>query len=111
MRKPTIQMFSGSDGKIYFCLKSGIGQRLLSSKGFRSKVDVIQGISRVMRYGAYASRYARLETMDGLYYFHLQAPSGHTIGWSQKYHSKEGRDNAIVHVRRALQFGKVLDLN
>jgi uncharacterized protein YegP (UPF0339 family) len=111
MRKPKFEMFTGNDGKFYFRLHSPTGQTLLSSHGFQHKVDVIQGISNVMRYGAYPARFSRRETADGLYFFHLQTPGGRVVGWSKMYHSKEGRDNAIAAVRRAVQVGKVLDLN
>jgi uncharacterized protein len=111
MQKPMFEMLTGKDGKIYFHLRAANGTIVLSSHGFQNKVEVIQGIARVMRYGAYESRFLRLENALGQFSFELRSPSGRTIGLSETYLSKQGRDNGIVAVRRSVQFGRVLDLN
>lgn len=111
MRKPKFEMLVGKDGKFYFHLKAANGEIVLSGRGFATKYEAIQSIASVMRYGAYESRFLRRETAEGRYFFQLQAPSGRLLGWSEMYHSKQGRDNGIIAVRRAVQFGRVLDLN
>jgi uncharacterized protein YegP (UPF0339 family) len=64
-----------------------------------------------MRYGALESRFVRKETITGKFYFQLRSPSGRILGWSEMYKSRQGRDNGILAVRRAVQYGRVLDLN
>jgi uncharacterized protein len=111
MRKPKFEMLVGDDGKVYFHLKAANGEIVLSGRGYSTKYETIQAIASVMRYGAYESRFMRRENAEGKYFFQLLSPSGRVLGWSQMYHSKQGRDNGIVAVRRAVQFGRVLDLN
>lgn len=104
-------MITGNDGKTFFQLKTAIGVIVLTSRGFLNKVDAIQGIVSVMRFGVFESRYVRKETGTGKYFFQLVAPGGRVLGWSETYYSKQCRDNGIIAVRRAVQYGKVLDLN
>ena len=111
MRKPKFEMLTGNDGSTYFQLKTATGTVVLTSRGFLNKVDAIQGIVSVMRFGCFESRYVRKETGTGKFFFQLLSPSGRVLGWSETYYSKQCRDNGIVAVRRAVQFGKVLDLN
>lgn len=111
MRKPTFEMLTSKDGKIYFQLKADHGIVLLTSRSFQNQVEAIEGIASVMRYGAYDRRFWCKETERGQFFFQLQSPSGRILGWSEMYQSKEGRDNGILAVRRAVQTGRVLDLN
>lgn len=111
IRKPRFELLAGKDGKFYVYLWSQAGVVVLSSRGFSNQYQAIQTISSMMRYGAFENRFLRRETADGRYFFQLLAPSGRVLGWSEMYHSKQGRDNGIVAVRRAVQAGRVLDLN
>jgi uncharacterized protein len=111
MRKSKFEMLAGKDGRIYVQLKAANGETVLSGQGFVTKYEAIHSIASVMRYGAYENRFMKHETEDGKFFFQLQTPSGRILGWSELYHSKQGRDNGIVAVRRAVQFGRVLDLN
>lgn len=110
-QKPRFDMVAGLDGKFHFHLKTAQGETVLTGGGFATQYAAIQAIASVMRYGAYDSRYARRATADGQYSFQLLAPSGRILGWSAQYLSKQGCENGIVAVRRAVQFGRVLDLN
>jgi uncharacterized protein len=111
MRKPMFEMLTAQDGKIRIRLIGSRGELLLQHSGFQNKVAAIQGIDRVMRYGALASRFVKRETAQNQFYFELKSPNGRIVGRSVLYHSKQGRDNGLIAVRRAVQNGKVLDLN
>jgi uncharacterized protein len=111
MHKPKFEMLTGKDGKFYVHLKAANGEIILSGRGHVTKYEAIQSIASVMRYGGYDSRFVRKETPSGKFFFQLLSPSGRLLGWSEMYHSKQGRDNGIVAVRRAVQYGRVLDLN
>ena len=104
-------MFTAKDGKVYFQLQTGHGEIVLTSRGYRNQVDAILGIESVMRYGVYDSRFLRTENAKCQFLFELQSPGRRTIGWSPTYLSKQGRENGIIAVRRALQSSRVLDLN
>ncbi len=111
MRKPIFEMSTGKDGKVSFQLKADHGTVLLSSRSFQNQAEAIEGIASVMRYGGYDRQYWRKENARGQFFFQLQTPSGRILGWSEMYLSKEGRDGGIMAVRRAIQMGRVLDLN
>lgn len=111
MRKPKFEMRVNHDGKIYFQLMTAYNEIVLMSKGYGSRYEAIQGIAHVMRYGGYESRFVRRENAEGKFFFQLLSPSGRVLGSSPMYHSRQGRDNGIVAVRRAVQLGRVLDLN
>lgn len=111
MRKPKFEMLAANDGKVFFQLKAANGEIVLLGRGYPNKFEAIQAIASVMRYGTYEMRYARKQTADGRHFFQLLSPSSRILGWSEMYPSKQGRDNGIMAVRRAVQFGRVLDLN
>lgn len=111
MLKPKFEMVTGRDGRYLYRLLSAQGNPLLIGRGYVTQYETIQAISYVMRYGPHPNRYAKRATPDGRHFFLLQSPSGRVIGSSIYYHSALGRDNAIVAVRRAVQAGRVRDLN
>lgn len=111
VRKPKFEMSTGSDGRFYFRLKAANGEVVLAGRGFATKYAAMQAIASVMRYGTMEARFFRRESADGKFFFQLQAPSGRLLGWSELYNSRQGRDNGITAVRRAVQCGRVLDLN
>jgi uncharacterized protein len=111
MYKPQFEMLAGKDGKFYFRLKASNGEVVLSGRGYKTKSETIHAIASVMRYGGMEGRFVRKETLNRQFYFQLKAPSGQLLGWSEMYHSEIGRDNGIIAVRRAVQFGRVFDLN
>lgn len=111
MLKPKFEMVTGRDGRYMYRLLSAHGNPLLIGRGYVTQYEAIQAISYVMRYGPHPNRYAKKATPDGQHFFLLQSPSGRVIGSSVYYRSSLGRDNAIVAVRRAVQAGKVHDLN
>lgn len=111
MRKPKFEMLKSNDGATHFRLIGANGYVLLNSRKHESKAAAIDGIADVMRYGAIEARFVRKESEAGRFFFQLVSPSGRLLGWSESYISREARDNAIVGVRRAVQTGRVLDLN
>ncbi len=111
MRKPRFEMRVQHDGQILFRLKTAMGETVLNSRGYATRYEAIRGIANVMRYGGYESRYLRRESAEGKFFFQLLLPSGSVLGCSPMYHTRQGRDNGIVAARRAVQLGRVLDLN
>lgn len=109
--KPRFEMVSGRDGRHLYQLLSGQGQVLLTGRGYPTQYEVIQAIAFVMRYGPYPNRYVKRSDGVGRHSFLLQSPSGRVIGSSGYFQSVQGRDNAIVAVRRAVQSGRVRDMN
>jgi hypothetical protein len=111
MLKPKFEMVAGRDGRIYVRLVAGNGEIILSGRGFATKSEAIHSIASIMRYGSQDQRFRRRESLNGQHFFQLVSPSGRILGWSEMYHSKQGRENGVLAVRRAVQFGRVMDLN
>ena len=111
MQKPKFEMLKGRDGKIYIHLKASNGEIILSGRGYDSKSEAIHAIGSIMRYGAMGNRFRRRESINGQHYFQLVSPSGRILGWSETYFSRQGMENGILSVRRAVQYGRVMDLN
>jgi uncharacterized protein len=110
MRKPKFEILAGKDGKIRFQLKAANGEAILAGRNFATKPEAIHGIASVMRYGALESCFVRRESLSGQFFFQIKSPSGRLLGWSEFYHSRQGRETGIAAVKKAVQVGRVLDL-
>lgn len=83
-----------------FVLKAGNGEVILSSEGYSSKANCLNGIESVKRNSQDDSKFDKLEAKDGRMYFNLKATNGQIIGASQMYASTSGRDNGIESVKK-----------
>lgn len=83
-----------------FVLKAGNGEVILSSEGYSSKSNCLNGIESVKRNSQDDSKFDKLEAKDGRMFFNLKATNGQIIGSSQMYASASGRDNGIESVKK-----------
>ncbi|MFC6096372.1 YegP family protein [Flavobacterium qiangtangense] len=83
-----------------FVLKAGNGEVILSSEGYSSKANCLNGIESVKRNSQDDSKFDKLEAKDGRMFFNLKATNGQIIGSSQMYASASGRDNGIESVKK-----------
>lgn len=83
-----------------FVLKAGNGEVILSSEGYSTKANCINGIESVRRNSQDDSKFEKKEAKDGRTYFNLKATNGQIIGSSQMYSSVSGRDNGIESVKK-----------
>jgi uncharacterized protein len=111
MRQPKFEIFVSKDGKIRFHLKAANGEIILAGRSYKTKSETIHGIASVMRYGAIESCFVRRESVNGQHFFQIKSPSGRLLGWSEMYRSRQGRETGILAVKKAVQVGRVLDLN
>ncbi len=109
--KPMFDKTTGSDGKIYWKLLAENGDVLMSSRGYSKESEAIDAIGAALRYARHESRFDRRETEQGQYFFRLISPAGRVLGWSEMYHSKHGRDNGIVTIRRIAQLAREESIN
>lgn len=89
---------TGKDNKHYFNLKAVNGEVILSSQGYKAKVDCMNGIESVRNNCQDEARFEKKTASNGLFYFVLTATNGQTIGKSQMYKSESGRNNGITSV-------------
>ena len=87
-----------SSGEFQFNLKAGNGQVILSSEGYASKPNCLNGVESVRKNSQADARFERKTASNGKFFFNLTATNGQVIGSSQRYADQAGRDNGIVSV-------------
>jgi uncharacterized protein len=90
------ELKKSKNGKFFFSLMAGNGQKILQSEMYESKASAANGIESVKKNSADDARYARLVAKDGSPYFTLKAGNGQVIGNSEMYSSESARDNGIA---------------
>lgn len=88
-----------TNGDFQFNLKATNGQVILSSQGYSSKDGCKNGIDSVKTNATNDARYEKKTSINGKYYFNLNASNGQVIGTSEMYESNAGRDNGIESVK------------
>ncbi|MFY0481364.1 YegP family protein [Flavobacterium sp. PLA-1-15] len=94
----TFLITTRTNGEFQFVLKAGNGQVILSSEGYTTKANCENGIASVKTNSQVATRFDKLESKNGKFYFNLKATNGQIIGTSQMYESASSRDNGIESV-------------
>ena len=98
-KHPKFQMFTGSNGKIYFRLTAKNGQPVLTSQGYADKSGARKGIESVRKNGPNDDRYDRKTAANGQFYFNLTAANQQTIGTSEMYTTSAARDKGVESVK------------
>ncbi|MBS7229660.1 YegP family protein [Flavobacterium psychroterrae] len=88
-----------TNGEFQFNLKANNGQTILSSEGYSTKAGCTGGIESVQKNSQDDSKFDKLESKSGKWYFNLKATNGQIIGSSEMYESVSGRDNGIESVK------------
>ena len=88
-----------SNGEFQFNLKAGNGQVILSSEGYASKPNCLNGVESVRKNSQADARFERKTASNGKFFFNLTATNGQVIGSSQMYADEAGRDNGIASVQ------------
>ncbi len=81
-----------------FNLKAKNGEIILSSEGYTTKANCLNGIESVKKNAANENNFERKTAKNEKFYFNLKATNGQIIGTSQMYASESGRDNGIKSV-------------
>lgn len=100
MPNPKFELFTGSNGNIYFRLKAANGEVILSSEGYESKAGAENGIESVKKNAPKDERYQRKTASNGQPYFVLVAGNNEPIGRSEMYSSEAAMENGIAAVKR-----------
>jgi uncharacterized protein YegP (UPF0339 family) len=85
VRLGRFETFTGADGRSYFHLLAGNGQKVLRSQGYADARGAANGIDSVRENGADPANFRVLEAADGRWYFNLIAGNGWVIGTSGLY--------------------------
>lgn len=93
------ETFQGKDGKFYFHLLAGNGQKVLASQGYTTLSSAKSGIETVKTNGVNPIRYLQREAVDGSSYFVLVGGNGKIIGVSEMYASKANAERGAETVQ------------
>jgi len=91
---------SEKDKQYYFNLKADNHEIILSSEGYTTKDNAINGIHAVQKNAAFEEHYDRRVSKDNQDYFVLKAANGEIIGRSEMYKSKAAMENGIQSVMK-----------
>jgi uncharacterized protein YegP (UPF0339 family) len=105
------ELAKSSNGKYFFRLKAGNGEKILGSEMYESKAAAENGIASVKTNAGDDGRYERKTSNKGDFYFNLKAANGQVIGSSEMYQSESGRENGIESVKKNAPDAAVNDIS
>ncbi|GAA0881964.1 YegP family protein [Sphingobacterium siyangense subsp. cladoniae] len=88
------------NGEFQFNLKAGNGQVILSSEGYTTKANCLNGVESVKKNAQDDNKFDRKTSTNGKHYFNLKATNGQIIGTSEMYESASGMENGIESVMK-----------
>jgi len=105
------EIYKDKGGEFRFRLKSGNGQNILASEGYKAKSGCTNGIESVKKNASNDKLYDCKETKSGKHVFNLKAGNNQVIGTSQSYESAASRDNGVESVKKNAPDASVVDLS
>lgn len=93
------ELKKSTNGKFFFNLKAGNGEKILGSEMYETKASADNGIESVKKNSADDARYEKKTSNKGDHYFNLKASNGQVIGTSEMYSTESGRNNGIASVK------------
>ncbi|MCS7077549.1 MAG: YegP family protein [Bacteroidia bacterium] len=97
------------NGEFQFNLKADNGQVILTSEGYTTKANCLNGIESVRKNSVDKDRYECKTSSDSRFYFNLKAANGQVIGTSEMYESEKNRDNGIESVMKNAPEAEIID--
>jgi uncharacterized protein len=91
---------TSKDGKTYFNLVAGNGEKILTSETYSSKQGALDGIASVKKNAPLEAAYDRSTSKKGKDYFVLKAANHQVIGTSEEYSSKSAMEDGIKSVMK-----------
>ena len=86
------------NGDFQFVLKATNGQVILSSQGYSTKANCLNGVESVKKNSQIEDRFEIKEAKDGSPFFNLKSSNGQIIGSSQMYSSERSMKEVIASV-------------
>ena len=99
-----------TNGEFQFNLKANNGQIILTSEGYTTKAACLNGIESVKKNSQEDSRYDKLTSKNGKFYFNLKATNGQIIGTSEMYETEASRDNGIASVKKNVPDAEIVEV-
>ena len=93
------ELYQDKKGEFRFRLKSGNGENILASEGYKAKASCMNGIESVKKNAADKSKFEVKTSKSGKPMFNLKAGNSQVIGTSQMYNSESACNNGIKSVQ------------
>lgn len=98
-----------TNGEFQFNLQADNGLNILTSEGYGTKANCLNGIESVRKNASEDSRYDFKTSSDGKFYFNLKATNGQVIGTSEMYNSEEARIKGVSSVKENAPSATIAD--
>jgi len=105
------ELYKDRKGDFRFRLKTGNGQIILASEGYKRRMSAMNGIASVQKNAPFSDRFERKETKAGKYHFNLKATNGLVIGISESYNSAASMEKGVASVGKNAPGAAIVDLN
>jgi uncharacterized protein YegP (UPF0339 family) len=89
-----------SNGEFQFNLKADNGEVILTSEGYSTKANCLNGADSVRENSQNDKMYESKVSANNKYYFVLKAANNQIIGTSQMYENTTGMDSGIASVMK-----------
>lgn len=103
------EIFKDRKGEYRFRLKSGNGEIILQSEGYKDRAGASGGVESVKKNSDLLARFERISTPAGKHYFVLKAANHKVIGTSETYSGEDARDAGIKAVMASAKLAAVED--
>ncbi len=99
MKNPKFQIYTATNKKVYFRLKSGNGQVVLQSQGYKTKAGAKAGVASVKAHARSVNNFEVKQAKNGKFHFNLISKNKQIVGSSQMYTEKRGCNNGMNAVK------------
>lgn len=103
------ELFKDKKGEFRFRLKSGNGEIILASEGYKDRAGAMNGIESVKKNSDLLARFEKKASSGGKHYFVLKAANHQVIGTSEQYPTEEACDGGIKSVLASAKLAGVED--
>jgi uncharacterized protein YegP (UPF0339 family) len=104
------EVYKDKRGEFRFRLKSGNGETILASEGYKDRSGATNGIASVKKNSDLLARFQKKTSESGKPYFVLKAGNHQVIGTSEMYDSDAACDNGIKSVMHTAPLAPVEDV-
>lgn len=94
------ELKTSKNGQVFFNLKAGNGEVILTGETYTSKPAALDGIESVRQNSQVDAHFERKVASNGQPYFSLKASNGQSLGKSEMYSSPTAMENGIASVKR-----------
>lgn len=98
-RSSRFETFLGTDGKYYFHLLAGNGQKMLRSQGYTTKANATSGIASVKSNVVVDAQVELRTASDSQTYFVVKGGNGAIVALSELYATRSNAERALTTIR------------